>query len=120
MTATGQVKEYDMNAITDAGQGYVVLTGTVEPEDGMFVSYCPELGVSSCGDTVEEALDNLGEALAVHIGALEEIGELERVFQEKELRVITAPAPTESVSVSIPPGKTVRAYTQPIPPVAVG
>ena len=67
-----------MNAKPDSSQGYVVLTGTVEPEDGMFVSYCPGLGVASCGDTVEEALDNLGDALAVHISAMEETGELER------------------------------------------
>ena len=75
-----------MNTGPDAGQGYVVLTGTVEAEDGMYVSYCPELGVASCGDTVEEALDNLGDALTVHIGALEEIGELGRVLGERELR----------------------------------
>ncbi len=105
---------------SDTSQGYVVLTGTVEPEDGMYVSYCPELGVASCGDTVEEALDNLGDALSVHLEALEGIGELERVLKEKRLQVITAPKPTQSVSVSVPPGKTMRAYAQPIPPVALG
>lgn len=72
-----------MNAKTEANQGYVVLTGYVEPEDHLFVSHCPELGVASCGETAEEALDNLGEALAVHLEALEEIGELERVLGEK-------------------------------------
>ena len=110
----------EMSSTPDSSQGYVVLTGFVEPEDHLFVSHCPELGVASCGETAEEALDNLGEAIAVHLEALEEIGELERVFRENQLKVITAPSPTESVSVSIPPGKTVRAYTQPVPPVAVG
>ena len=109
-----------MNGTPDTGHGYVVLTGTVEPEDHLFVSYCPELGVASCGETAEEALDNLGEAITVHLEALEEIGELERVFLENQLKVITDTASTESVSVSVPPGKTFRAYTQPIPPVAVG
>lgn len=74
-----------MNRTPDTGHGYVVLTGTVEPEDHLFVSYCPELGVASCGDTAEGALDNLEEAIAVHLEALEEIGELERVFQENQL-----------------------------------
>ena len=109
-----------MNTPNNAQERYVVLTGMVEPEDHLFVSYCQELGVASCGDTVEEALDNLGDALAVHLEALEAIGELERVFQENQLKVITAPATTESVSVSIPPGKTFRAYAQPVPPVTVG
>ena len=76
-------KGTEMNATPNASQGYVVLTGLVEPEDHLFVSHCPELGVASCGETVEEALDNLGEALAVHLEALEEIGELERVLGEK-------------------------------------
>ena len=109
-----------VNEMADAGQGYVVLTGVVEPEDHLFVSYCPELGVSSCGYNAEEALDNLGEAITVHLEALEEIGELERVFHENHLNVVTGPATTDSVSVSVPPGKTFRAYTQPVPPVAVG
>ena len=64
-----------MTAQSNANNGYVVLTGYVEPEDHLFVSYCPELGVSSCGDSAEEALDNLGDALAVHLEALEELGE---------------------------------------------
>ena len=38
--------------------GYVTLTGFVEKEDNQFVSYCRELGTSSCGDTVEEAFQN--------------------------------------------------------------
>lgn len=113
-------KGNEMNATPEASQGYVVLTGTVEPEDHLFVSYCPELGVASWGDRAEEALDNLGEAIAVHLEALEEIGELGRVFDENQLKVITDAASTESVSVSVPPGKTFRAYTQPIPPVVVG
>ena len=70
-----------MDTRNDANNGYVVLTGTVESEDHLFVSHCPELGVASCGDTVEEALDNLGEALVVHLEALGEIGELERVLE---------------------------------------
>ena len=94
--------------------------GTVESEDHLFVSHCPELGVASCGDTVEEALDNLGEALTVHLEALEEIGELERVLGEKRLHVITAPTPAESVDVPVPLARTIRPYAQPIPSLAVG
>ena len=74
-----------MNTRTDANNGYVVLTGYVEQEDHLFVSHCPELGVASCGETAEEALDNLEEAITVHLEALEEIGELGRVFRENQL-----------------------------------
>ena len=62
-----------------------MLTGTVEPEDHQFVSYCPELDVSSCGDTIEEALDNLGRQLRYKISELGDLGYLERVFRKNEV-----------------------------------
>ena len=39
------------------------LTAIIQPEDGGFVALCPELDIASQGDTVEEARDNLREAL---------------------------------------------------------
>jgi predicted RNase H-like HicB family nuclease len=39
------------------------LTAIIQPEDGAFVALCPELEIASQGDTVEEARDNLREAL---------------------------------------------------------
>ena len=66
---------------------YVTLTGIVEKDDGQFVSYCRELGTSNCGDTVEEAFANLGDAIDVHIDALIETGELSKVFRERHIRI---------------------------------
>ena len=60
--------------------GYVTLTGIIEEEDDQFVSYCRELGTSSCGDTIGEAFNNLGDAIEVHINGLIETGELIQVF----------------------------------------
>ena len=39
------------------------LTAIIQAEDGGFVSLCPELDIASQGDTVEQARDNLREAL---------------------------------------------------------
>lgn len=96
----------------EATNPYVVLTGTVEPEEDQFVSFCPELGVASCGETVEEALDNLGDALEVHLNALEELGEVDRVFSERNIEVRRGTKAPEHVSVTIPTNKTVRAYSR--------
>jgi predicted RNase H-like HicB family nuclease len=38
-------------------------TAIVESEDGGYVALCPELDVASQGDTVEEAIANLREAV---------------------------------------------------------
>lgn len=39
------------------------LTATIEREGEGFVALCPELDIASQGDTVDEARDNLKEAL---------------------------------------------------------
>lgn len=67
--------------------GYIVLTGFAEEEEGQYVSYCPELGTASCGDTIAEALDNLREAIELNIEGLEEVGELERTLRERDIKV---------------------------------
>ena len=67
--------------------GVVILTGIVEREDNQYASYCRELGTASCGDTVEEAFENLREALDLHIEALIDTGELERFFRERNIRI---------------------------------
>jgi predicted RNase H-like HicB family nuclease len=43
------------------------ITAVIWEEEGVYVSKCPELGVASCGDTPEEALDNLKEAVELYI-----------------------------------------------------
>lgn len=39
------------------------LTAFIEREGGGYVSFCPELDIASQGDTIENARDNLREAL---------------------------------------------------------
>ena len=39
------------------------LTAIIEKEDGGYVALCPELDIASQGDTIEEARNNLQEAL---------------------------------------------------------
>ena len=104
-----------MTSVLEADGGYVALTGTIEPEDDGFNAYCPELGVATCGDTVEEALDNLGDAIGLQVLELADIGRLERDFREKGITVKTGPLPAESVVVSATLGKILRIYVLPVP-----
>ena len=63
------------------------LTAMVWKEGDQYVSKCPELEVASCGDTIEEALENLKEAVELYIENAKELGilddELEAVFSKK-------------------------------------
>jgi len=40
-----------------------LFTGVIQREDDRFFALCPELDIASQGDTVEEARENLREAL---------------------------------------------------------
>jgi predicted RNase H-like HicB family nuclease len=50
------------------------LTATIWREGDQYVSKCPELGVASAGDTAEEALDALREAVELYLENARELG----------------------------------------------
>jgi len=54
------------------------LTGVCWHEGAAVVSKCPELGVASCGDTVEEAIANLREAVELFLENAKLLGLLEQ------------------------------------------
>ncbi len=96
--------------------GYVILTGTVEAEEeGGFTSVCLELGVASCGDTVEKALDMLGEAIDCQLEDLQDLGQLEGVLKKANVKTLSEITGLETVSISVPPETIVRAYPRRIP-----
>jgi predicted RNase H-like HicB family nuclease len=41
----------------------MTFSAVLNPEDGGYVSLCPEMDIASQGDTIDEALANLKEAL---------------------------------------------------------
>ena len=94
----------------------VILTGMAEKEDHLFSSHCVELGIASCGDTLEEAFDMLEEAIEVHLEALVDIGTLDREFLECGVVVRQeVPSEREEFTVSVIPGKFYRTYVVKIP-----
>jgi len=50
----------------------IMYTAIIEREDGMYVSLCPELDIASQGSTVEEAKDNLTEAVELFLETADE------------------------------------------------
>ena len=60
-------------------------------EDGVYITSCPALqGCHSQGDTYEEAVENLKDAIRLHIEARREVGEpipIEAVIDEVEVNV---------------------------------
>ncbi len=54
-------------------------TAVVWKETEGFVSKCPELGVASCGDTFEEAVNNLKEAVELYLDNAKELDLIEDI-----------------------------------------
>ncbi len=58
------------------------VTAIIEREDGGYVSFCPEVDVASQGDTIEEARNNLREALELFFESASEEELRERLHGE--------------------------------------
>lgn len=86
------------------------ITMQIWKEGNMYVSYSPELEISSCGETFEEAKKNLHEALEGFLEEAERMGTLQDILEEsgfvKEETVWKRPQilTTEKVRFALPPG----------------
>ena len=94
-------------------EGLIVLTGFAEQEGDQYVSTCRELGTSSGGDTAEQALSSLGDAIDVHLSALEETGELFQVLRERNINIVLSPL--SELNVTVPLEKIFATYQYPVP-----
>ena len=61
---------------------HVVYTSQLFEEDDQVVAVCPELNVSSFGDTRNEALASLQEAMTLFLEECQRMGTLEPVLEE--------------------------------------
>jgi predicted RNase H-like HicB family nuclease len=65
---------------------HVPYTSQLFEEEGQIVALCPELNVSSFGDTSEAALDSLQEAVTLFLEECQQMGTLEIVLEEAGYR----------------------------------
>jgi len=103
-------------AKTDAVKkhGQITVTFLVYQEDDQYAAECRELGTTSCGDTLDEAFENIQEAVSLHLETLDELGELEAFIQKRGIQVRPlATIPHEEVPESGPPYVTFPAMRAP-------
>jgi len=58
------------------------LTEELWKEGNMYVSYCPELDIASCGETVDQAKKNLKEVILINLEEAKKMGTLDQLLQE--------------------------------------
>ncbi|MGA7877198.1 MAG: hypothetical protein WCA08_16185 [Desulfoferrobacter sp.] len=61
------------------------LTEEVWREGNMYVAYCPELDIPSCGETVDQARRNLQEAILINLEETKKMGTLDMFIEEAGL-----------------------------------
>ena len=82
----------DVTPPEEESMTHATLTATIWSEPEGYVSVCPELGVASCGDTPDEALVMLKEAVELYLENAVQLGLWEDVRGALESRKrFTAP-----------------------------
>jgi len=66
---------------------YIRLTNIITKEEKMFFAHCPELDVGSQGETVEEANNNLKDAVGLYLNTIEELETREEIFKKRNITV---------------------------------
>ena len=64
---------------------YIIVTHVIKKENDQYVAICPEFDVSSFGETVEKANDNLKEAISLNLEGIEELKIRNQIFKEKSI-----------------------------------
>lgn len=64
----------------------IKLTEELWREGNMYVSYCPELDIASCGESIEEAKKNLKEVILINIEETQKMGTFDQFLQEAGFR----------------------------------
>ncbi|HIJ06314.1 MAG TPA: type II toxin-antitoxin system HicB family antitoxin [Methanocalculus sp.] len=59
--------------------GKIQLTVMIWEEDGLYISKCPEIEVSSCGNSPQDALENIHEAINLYIENARALGMMEEI-----------------------------------------
>ena len=71
----------------------LVITEEIWKEGNMYIAYCPELDVASCGKSTEEAGKNLLEVIEIQLEEAAKLGTL-RAFLENAGYDLTTSQPT--------------------------
>lgn len=102
-----------------ANQGYITLTLEAFPEGKTFVSRCRELGVTSCGDSIGDAIEAVTDAVTTYLNAIEQLGERSRIFAEKGIVIrLTKPRIVRVESDPLPPNSFAGKVVFPLPQAA--
>lgn len=93
---------------------YVIVTFLFYKEGNRWVGQCKELGTSTFGRSIQEALERLYEAVGLHLNTLKQVGERERFFREHNIILYLHKPQKEEIRIPYEPDAFIRSYIYPI------
>ena len=93
---------------------FIILTGIFKKENDIWTAECPELGTATFANTLEEAKEDLGEAILLHLSTLEEVGECKRFLKENNIKIYRKPPQKIKTELPINPDIFTTRSIQPI------
>ena len=95
---------------------FILVTHRIIREGNIFYATCSELEVSSQGHSIEEADDNLREAVLCYLDTIEELGIREEIFKQKNIVLYKNKENAENTKIDVPiiPGEFITANSIPV------
>lgn len=79
----------------------IILNCVFREEEKGFSGHCKELDVCSQGKNVEEASNNLKEAVVLYVNSIEELGIRDQIFKERKIKVYSKKPKIQNVPVEV-------------------
>jgi predicted RNase H-like HicB family nuclease len=94
--------------------GYIILTVVFKFEDEVWTAECMELGTATFGETLQEAEQDMQEAILLHLNTLEAVGEREAFFREHDIKIHPVQPKHMHIDLPFEPNIFVSQKIQPI------
>ena len=78
-----------MSAMTPKREIFIIVTCNITKEDNTYVAICPEFDIASQGKSVEEANNNVKDAILLYLNTIEELGTRKKIFKERKIKIYT-------------------------------
>lgn len=96
--------------------GYIVVTFEFRKEGRRWTACCKELTTATFGNSLKQAQERLEEAVLLHLTALEDVGERERFFKERNIHFYSHKPKNKEIAITAPFNRAtfVQPHIQPL------
>ena len=78
----------------------IVVKHIIKKGEGCFVATCPDFDITTQGKSIEEANENLKEAVILYLETLDQLGIRDKIFKKRKINIYK---PKEKIKIDITP-----------------